>query len=54
MLSTDYIKDEIKQENLISVEADKTIDVSCKSQMTTILHYLLHNDVITEHFLQYT
>ncbi|XP_072014887.1 zinc finger MYM-type protein 1-like [Amphiura filiformis] len=49
----DEMKNEIKQANFISIQADETTDVSCKCQMVTVLRYTL-NGQIKERFVSFT
>jgi hypothetical protein len=44
----------IRSFNYVSVEADETLDVSCKWQMMTILCSARGNGIVSESFVQYS
>lgn len=44
MLKT-KISNELQKANFISIQADKTTDVSCKSQMIIIFRYVVDNKI---------
>ena len=50
----DLIRSDVQKTDFVSIEADETTDVSCKSQMVSVLRYLLENDTVVERFVEFT
>lgn len=50
MLKT-KISNELQEANFGSIQADETTDVSCKSQMSIIIRYVVDNNNIEERFI---
>lgn len=46
------ISNELQKANFISIQADETTDVSCKSQMSIIFRYVVDNK-IEERFIRF-